>query len=485
MLFGSRLRPGLGAQSGPCAPAAVSAASTASTASIWRLRSLSLVLVCLLAVANAACGSSDSGDRDSAAKPAASAPAKAKPAAGTSAPPAKPAAPVSKVDPKATHALVLGLAKFPAPQPGKPPVPEPATLEFLIPTLEGEWKVVTLEDSQSNVFHKAMVYPGPDGPLLLSAAGSQATLKLWQKKDGELVSQTLWEKDFGGKFSRMRDVEVADIMGDGQASIAVATHDQGVVAIVKPDGKGGFSVEELDSEPDTFVHEIEVGDVNGDGVLEVYATPSEPNRLDGRAQSGAVVRYVPAKGEGRVVVADLGDLHAKEILVQDVDGDGTDELYVSVEGHMNPKTKALDHGVEIRRYDADTDPTKGVVVAELDDRLSRFLTAADVDGDGKLEMVVAAFSSGLWLLRPSESGLWTKESIDRDSGGFEHAAILKALDGDGRAELYVASDNDKEVRRYVWRDGSFERSTIYRRKGGGSVFTWNIMPVPVELVPES
>ena len=46
------------------------------------------------------------------------------------------------------------------------------------------------------------------------------------------------------------------------------------------------------------------------------ATPSEPNRLDGgAAQRGEVVRYVPATGEGRVVVADLGDRHAKEILV--------------------------------------------------------------------------------------------------------------------------------------------------------------------------
>ena len=103
--------------------------------------------------------------------------------------------------------------------------------------------------------------------------------------------------------------------------IAVATHDQGVVALVKPEGEG-YVVEEIDREADTFVHEIEIGDLDGDGVLEVYATPSEPNRLDGSTQSGRVTRYVPAKGEGRVVVADLGDRHAKEIFVEDMDGDG-------------------------------------------------------------------------------------------------------------------------------------------------------------------
>jgi hypothetical protein len=314
--------------------------------------------------------------------------------------------------------------------------------------------------------------------------GTEAIVKRWRPAGGSLAGEVLWRKDFGGKFSRMRDAEVADLYGEGAASIAVATHDQGVVAVLRPDGDGGYRVVELDAKPDTFVHEIEIGDVDADGTLEVYATPSEPNRLDGSPQSGEVVRYVPAAGGQRTAVADLGDRHAKEILVEDVDGDGRDELYVSVEGHMTAD-KRLEHPVEIRRYEADTAPGEGAVIATLQDRLSRFLTAGDVEGDGRKELVAATFSSGLWLLRPGDdpNQPWRSELIDRDSRGFEHASLLTDLDGDGRDELYVASDHHKEVRRYVWNGERLVREVIYQRPDDRPIFTWNLMPVPISLVP--
>ncbi|MCP4037959.1 MAG: VCBS repeat-containing protein [bacterium] len=399
---------------------------------------------------------------------------------------AKAPAPPTPQAPDLPQALVLSLASFAPFEKGKPPQALPARMEFLA-FRDGKWQVSTVEDEGSDVFHKAMHYQTADGQdRILSVAGSAAQVKLWAMNDGKLSAQTLWEKDFGGKFSRMRDVEVGDLFGDGRASMAVATHDQGVVATLAPGASGQFEVVEIDAEPDTFVHEIELGDIDGDGMLEVYSTPSEPNRLDGSPQSGQVTRYVPKTGEGRSVVADLGDRHAKEIYVGDVDGNGKDELYVVVEGRLNKETGSIDVKTEIRRYEADTDPKAGVVIGELPDYLCRFLTVGDIDGDGKKEMVAAAYGSGLWLLRPGDDPeqRWRVESLDKNSGGFEHAAILTDLDGDGRDELYVASDKHKVVRRYAWNGARMVPETIYTRpKGEGGVFTWNIMPLPTSLVP--
>ncbi len=374
--------------------------------------------------------------------------------------------------PSRGRVLALGLAVFSKDASGKQ-VPGQATAGFLAPGGK-TWRHGTLTDPESNVFHKVLEYcPRPGECGLLTLGGTAAALKLWRPG---AAPQVLWKTDFGGRFSRLRDAEVADVLGDGVPTVVVGTHDQGVVALVRPDGAGGFSVKELDREPNTFVHEIEIGDLDGDGVREIYATPSRPNRLDGTPQPGSIVRYVPARGEGRTVFADLGDRHAKEILVTDMDGDGKDELYASVE--------AVSGGsVEIRRYRAGALPSAGETIAVLPDQLCRFLTAGDVDGDGRREMVAAPAKAGLWLLRPGSP--WRQEKIAGDSSGFEHAALLADLDEDGRDELYVASDEQNEVRRYTWRDGAWKKDVLYRYEGGMPGFTWNLTAVPAAVVPAS
>jgi hypothetical protein len=395
---------------------------------------------------------------------------------GCSGPPAgeAPRAAEKPAEPTLPNGLVLSFSMFGKDAAGKP-VPQPARLGILTKGASG-WSYREVVDPDSNVFHKAMVYePAPGKPGLLTLGGTRAILEL--RRPGA-TPEIVWEADFGGQFSRMRDAEYGDLYGNGVPTLAVATHDQGVVATVAPGPDGKWVVRELDRQPDTIVHEIELGDLDHDGTLEIYATPSSRNTLDGKPQPGAVTRYVPARGEGRTVVADLGDRHAKEILVYDLDRDGKQELYAVVE--------AVSGGtVEIRRYDAGTDPTAGVLVATLEDKLCRFLNAGDFDGDGRPELVAAAHKSGLWRLVPgaSREERFRVESIDADSGGFEHASLLADLDGDGTSELYVASDKDKQVRRYVWREGKAQREVILAHPKEFSGLTWNIAAVPVELLP--
>ena len=79
-----------------------------------------------------------------------------------------------------------------------------------------EWRYRYFEDGNSNVVHKAMAYRSAGGTSgVLTLGGTKAAVKLWSPSGD---AATLWEADFGGKFSRMRDAEIGDVYGDGTAA---------------------------------------------------------------------------------------------------------------------------------------------------------------------------------------------------------------------------------------------------------------------------
>ena len=69
---------------------------------------------------------------------------------------------------------------------------------------------------------------------------------------------------------------------------------------------------------------------------------------------------------------------------------------------------------------------------------------------------------------------WTVTQFDANSASFEHAIIAADIDADGKSELYVAADNQQELKRYDW---NAETSTFDKKLIGKlqpSVFTWSI-----------
>jgi len=347
--------------------------------------------------------------------------------------------------------------------------PMPAKLTIWRTDGKGNWWDEILEDDTSNVFHKAVGYKGG---ILTIAAGQRPDPKK-PSLDGRLVHWTpdgdgwkadvVWSQSWDGKFNRLRDFEIGDLDGDGKEEVAIATHDEGVVAVADLGDDGKWTVSEYDQKKDTFVHEVEIGDVDHDGKKEFYVTPSARNKASGESQPGGVARYDFKDGKYvKSPVVWWEESHAKEILVADTNGDGKDELYVVKEGHVvkdGKKTKLVDP-VKIIRLDKEGKGYKEVEVASIPDKQCRFLVPGDVDHDGKVDLVAAGYESGLWLLSGKADGTFENKLIDKNSGGFEHATHVADLNGDGKAEIYVAADKQKEFREYLWNGTDFDRSVI-------------------------
>lgn len=439
---------------------------------------LPLILLPLSLALGPACGEPDAPDAPAA--PPAGAPAKpdAKAKGGTEAAPASETPSAETPEGVARDALeggpypaiLLGEAWF-MKEDGKPK-PGPARLEIFRKTPDG-WQRARLEDPDSNVFHKAMPYDGG----ILTIGAEKAMVKVWKHEGGKWTETLLWEQDWGGRFQRMRDVEVGDVDGDGKDEIVVVTHDSGVVAVIEPelaDGKGA-GVQEMDKQADTFVHEVEICDIEGDGKLEFFATPSERNKAN-QSQPGLVVEYQYEGGKYvRSVIEDEPGTHAKEILCRDLDGDGKAELFSVFEAETDA-SKNVVRPVTIRSYARKADGSFDKAdIMTIDDRQTRFLVPGDFDGDGRLELVAAAMKSGLWYLDSDDGKTWTKSLIDDKSGGFEHSTYAADLDGDGELELYVASDDQREVRVYTYDRAAKTWSKEMIAKLDESTITWNIV----------
>jgi hypothetical protein len=313
------------------------------------------------------------------------------------------------------------------------------------------------------VYHQALHWPDPAvRSQFFTIGGTGAILKRWRLQGNQWTTHTIWQPDFGGKWNRLRDVEVGDVNGDGTPEFVIATHDQGVVAVLTGSDTM-WQAHEIDRKPRTFVHEIELADIDQDGTPEIFATPSRPNSANMVSQPGEIVMYdFDGTEYARRSIDSFRDTHVKEILAPDLLRDAPPFLLAAVEARVSSESAGREMlaPVQIKRYLFAGEAVSAEVVATIPDRQCRCLLAGDVDADGDVEIVATGMNSGVWLLEPADRGPWTKRLIDSESSGYEHAAALGRLPGDDRLVIFVASDRQHELRAYRWDGQGFVKEVI-------------------------
>ncbi len=362
------------------------------------------------------------------------------------------------------------------------------------PAIAGEpWTTELIEcGDKSNVFQKAMAFQPVNGaPGIMTISGAKAgeapaQLKIWRKTGTSYEGELVYSGVFGGKFDRLRDVEVGDVNGDQSPDIVVVTHQRGTTLVIEQkDGRYettkvvGY---EQEGKP-VWIHEVEIGDVDGDGLNEFFSTPSEPNNLDGKVQPGDVMMYKYVDGRYQeTLIEHYPTRHAKEILCYDLEKTGRPQVYASIEGETIGAAGGASTLIRVYRWQ--DGKMTGADVMPLPGKLCRFLVAADTDGDGNPELIASTKDDGIYCLYREDGDAWTQRLVvdGATSKGFEHATTAFDWDQDGKDDVFAVSDDLKVLRRFTF-DPTSDGYTMEKLLDipAESMFVFNIERLPAGM----
>jgi len=280
-------------------------------------------------------------------------------------------------------------------------------------------------------------------------------------------------------------VTLADLDGDRDLDLVVASHDSGAVVVKLGDGTGRFT--DAPGSPVTAFaverphnHGLVVGDLNGDGNADIVVADQTQRSVavllaDGRG--GVALAGPPIALGGEAYPPALGDLDGDgrlDLVVPLISTDGIGVMLGDGKGRFAPAPgspyhtgRARPYSITLADFDRDGaldvfaphDDTNDISVLLNDGhgalrpapgspasaglRLWR-ASAADVDGDGAIDVIGAGSGSLIVFRGDGRGGL----SVSRREPVDGWTAIAADLDGDGRPDFATADQRTNAL--LVW-----------------------------------
>jgi hypothetical protein len=269
----------------------------------------------------------------------------------------------------------------------------------------------------------------------------------WFENSGTPTDGNLWRLHpitIGG-YMRAYDVALADFNGDGVLDVAASAYTGNRLAWFEnpgtPDGEWKMHMVDADL-PESRT--VRVLDLNQDGKPDLLATGRAGNLVcwyenPGGAADGPWARHV-------IDDAINGPVHGMPV---DMDGDGDMDVVMAsgMFGHIPGS---------VVWYENDGDPTGGpwqrhVICDDLTGAFEAF--AADLDGDGQIEVAATSWQpGGLYYFKHGGDprGPWTKHVL-KEPWVLANQVVIADLDGDGRLDIIAEAERGSNELRW-WRN---------------------------------
>ncbi len=256
-------------------------------------------------------------------------------------------------------------------------------------------------------------------------------------------------------------VQLVDIDKDGNLDLIVADHCAGVFVFLG-DGKGSWrpvtqgltsefsqsaKVKARDQEGFKGAEAVAVGDVNGDGFLDLVVSSSDLGGItvylgDGTGRNWKEVKH---SGLPNGEEPEPGDVYsggwAFDLRLQDMNGDG--HLDVVASYYTGPRVWWGDGKGHF------ADHSQGLIKTRVGGIYGR-LAVGDLNGDGRPDLVIANNYNGAEAYLQNADGTWQGPiDVMPDLKGGATAVALGDLDGDGKLDVVIGGALSPEPN-YEW-----------------------------------
>ena len=275
-------------------------------------------------------------------------------------------------------------------------------------------------------------HSGHQGLAVAELNNQAAVILLGNGKGGFTPSSAAFANAFGGPTTGLA---AADFNADGNLDLAITNQFSGESPVDLGYGNGAFNQVGVLLNTGGFPNAAAVGDVNGDGKLDVIVANGGSTVYPG---SGVTVSL--GNGDGTFTLASgspilLGQ-SLSAILTADFNGDGKLDLAV---------TDSVGNAVIILLGNGDG--TFGAPTTIPVGNQPEAIIAADFNNDGKLDLAIANYGDGtITLLLGNGDGTFTQAAGSPYAVG-QYAYQISAADfnGDGKLDLATANLSDGTV----------------------------------------